>query len=306
MKAQYHRSMPSSATVIVVDAARIDSLPSPLPREIPVVVVGSRAALHLASLAQAPPARSDPFAGQPMIDDRLDIWDFIEGVVENLSAQDRLLNEFRRAARRMLRASHTVFFLKERGGFRADRGDSFCPEDDEMVRYLRQHPAVLDGSQWSGPIAPLAQLAVSNWMSRWSVRLLVSVHENGRLIAIIGFGVRDDGKIYGSADHAHAVFLARLLKQFLSLATGLRNLKSENEIHRLGARYGPKTVILGPDETSFPEGRRVEQTLIPAELTSVTVEARLDPQELSDAVKKARNDCHSLMNELNPDSSPSS
>ncbi len=65
-----------------------------------------------------------------------ELWDFLEGAVESIDSRDRLLGEFRRASRHLLRASHAVFFLRETDGFRADRGTSFFPNDDPLVGYL--------------------------------------------------------------------------------------------------------------------------------------------------------------------------
>lgn len=47
---------------------------------------------------------------RPLSGDPLELWDFFEGVIENLDSKDRLITEFRRAARHLLKASHAVFF----------------------------------------------------------------------------------------------------------------------------------------------------------------------------------------------------
>lgn len=180
--------------------------------------------------------------------DHLEMWDFIEGAVENLGSRERLLAEFRRASRYLLRASHAVFFLREKGGFRADRGESFCPIDDPMVSYLSQHPAVLDGVDWPGPPDPVAELAVRHRLALWGARLLVPMHDNGRLLGMIAFGVRDDGQPFDGADHGRAVFVARLLRQFLNQSAQLTSLNGHYETARLGERYLPQTLILVADE----------------------------------------------------------
>src|SRR5262249_51174867 len=45
--------------------------------------------------------------------DAAELWDFLEGAVENLDTRERLIAEFRRASRHLLRASHAVFFLRD-------------------------------------------------------------------------------------------------------------------------------------------------------------------------------------------------
>ena len=99
--------------------------------------------------------------------DTADVWDFLEGAVENLDTRDRLVAEFRRASRQLLRASHAVFFLREADGFRADRGTSFFAADDPLVAFFEHHPAVIDGTNWDSPSDPVAELAVRNRLALW-------------------------------------------------------------------------------------------------------------------------------------------
>ncbi len=189
-----------------------------------------------------PPLRAANWADTP------EIWDFLEGAVENLASRERLLGEFRRASRYLLRASHTVFFLREADGFRADRGESFCPSDDPMIGYLSMRPSVLDGIDWPGPADPVAELSVRHRLALWGARLLVPMHDNGRLLGMIAFGVRDDGQPYDENDRARAVFVARLLRQFLAQASHLGLLHANYERARIGEKYLPHSLILAPDE----------------------------------------------------------
>ena len=177
-----------------------------------------------------------------------ELWDFLEGAVESIDSRDRLLGEFRRASRHLLRASHAVFFLRDTDGFRADRGTSFFPGDDPLVGYLEAHPAVIDGANWDGPGDPMAELAVRNRLAMWGARLLVPIHDNGRLLGLIALGVRDDGQPYDESDRVRAVCVARLLRQFLAKATQLGRLQIFATQATLGAKYLPSTLILAPEE----------------------------------------------------------
>ena len=103
--------------------------------------------------------------------DAAEWWDFIEGAIENLDARDRLVAEFRRASRQLLRASHVVFFQRETEGFRADRGTSFFAADDPLVAYFERHPAVIDGTNWDTPADPVAELAVRNRLALWGAQI---------------------------------------------------------------------------------------------------------------------------------------
>lgn len=179
-----------------------------------------------------------------------ELWDFFEGAVENLDTRDRLIAEFRRASRYLLHASHTVFFLREADGFRADRGTSYFPNDDPLVGFLESHPAVIDGTDWHSPADPVAELAVRNRLALWGARMLVPIHDNGRLLGLIALGVRDDGQPYDEADRTRAVYFARLLRHFLAKSAQLGRLHQLAEQNRLGAKYLPSTLVLGPDESA--------------------------------------------------------
>jgi hypothetical protein len=190
------------------------------------------------------PAQRTPSA------DPAELWDFLEGAVENLDTRERLIGEFRRASRHILRASHAVFFLREVDGFRADRGTSFFPSDDPLVSFFENHPAVIDGTNWESPSDPIGELAVRNRLALWGARLLIPIHDNCRLLGLIALGVRDDGQSYDENDRARAVFFARLLRHFLGKCAQLTRLNHVANQVALGAKYLPGTIVLGPDENA--------------------------------------------------------
>ncbi|MES2694544.1 MAG: hypothetical protein V4773_13795 [Verrucomicrobiota bacterium] len=196
--------------------------------------------------------RAEPtrLAVRPPATDNAELWDFLEGAIENIDTRDRLIAEFRRASRHVLRASHAVFFLREADGFRADRGTSFFAADDPLVSFFENHPAVIDGTNWDGPADPVSELAVRNRLALWGARLLVPVHDNGRLLGLIALGVRDDGQAYDDSDRTRAVFFARLLRHFLAKASQFGRLNHLAEQSTLGAKYLPGTLVLGPSENA--------------------------------------------------------
>ncbi len=191
-----------------------------------------------------------------------ELWDFFEGAVESIDSRDRLILEFRRAARHQLRASHAVFFLREPDGFRADRGTSFFPLNDGLVAYLENHPAVIDGLNWDGPADPVAELAVRNRLGMWGARLLIPIHDNGRLLGLIALGVRVDGQPYDEADRECAVGLARLLRQLLGWSTQFATLQALVNQSAVGVKYLPRTLILGSDEPAPRQAPLVVRDLI--------------------------------------------
>jgi hypothetical protein len=188
-----------------------------------------------------------PSARMPAAD-VAELWDFLEGAIENLDSRDRLIAEFRRASRHLLRASHAVFFLRDADGFRADRGTSFFAADDPLVTFFENHPAVIDGTNWDSPTDPVCELAVRNRLALWGARLLVPVHDNGRLLGLIALGVRDDGQSYDEHDRTRAVYFARLLRHSLAKSTQFSRLQHLADQVTIGAKYLPATLVLAPDE----------------------------------------------------------
>jgi hypothetical protein len=207
-----------------------------------------------------------------------ELWDFLEGAVENLETRDRLLAEFRRASRFVLHASHTVFFLREADGFRADRGTSFFAPDDPIVAFFETHPAIIDGNLWETGTDPGAELAVRNRLALWGARLLVPVHDNGRLLGLIALGVRNDGQPYNDADRARAVFFARLLRHCLAKSVQWSRFAVMADQLTLGAKYLPSTLVLGPDEPMPQHAPLVVRELIGRVRRSREV-CRMDPAD---------------------------
>lgn len=207
-----------------------------------------RAALDLVTEKNQRGVNSKPPIPVPVTGGGVDMWDFLEGAVENMGSRERLLAEFRRASRHVLNASHIVFFLREGGEFRADRGSSHCPCDDPLILYLSSRPVVLDGAEWPGPPDPLAEMAARNRMALWGARLLVPMHDNGRLTGVIACGVRNDGQPYDEQDKARAVSFARLLREFLRQNKQSSRLHGLYERSLVGDRYFPNTQLLDVNE----------------------------------------------------------
>lgn len=182
--------------------------------------------------------------------DSTELWDFLEGVVDALDSRERLVSEFRRASRYVLRASHAVFFFRETDGFRADRGTSYFAADDPLVEFFENHPAIIDGTNWDGPAEPALELAVRSRLALWGSRLLVPIHDNGRLLGLIALGVRDDGEQYDHSDRLRAVAFARLLRSLLIKSVQLVRLNHIAGQSALGAKYLPGTLVLGPGENA--------------------------------------------------------
>ena len=206
---------------------------------------------------------STRLSSRPPVTDATEWWDFVEGAMENIDSHERLVAEFRRGSRQLLRASHVVYFHRGAGGeFRANRGSAHFPADDPLVGYFERHPAVIDGLNWNSPADPVAELAVRNRLALWGARLLVPVHDNGRLLGLIALGVRDDGQAYDETDRARAIHLARLMCQALGRADEFGRLQRLAQQASLGAKYLPGMLVLGPEENPAREVPLVVRDLI--------------------------------------------
>ncbi|MGC4073900.1 MAG: hypothetical protein QM760_15610 [Nibricoccus sp.] len=202
-------------------------------------------------------------------------WDWMGDAVECIGSREQLLGEFRRMAKRSLRTSHVVFFLREDMGYRADRGDYFCANNDGLSQYLVHHPVLLDGASWPVSVNPVVELSIRQRMAGWSLRLIVPLHDNGRLEGWMGLGVRDDGLSYDAADFARATSLGRLLRQMLACSPKSSGLGSRDQ-SQLAAKYLPGVLILGAGEMP-PETVPAEVRSLIAEVRQVRVTRRITP-----------------------------
>ena len=211
----------------------------------------------------------------PKSSEQIDGWAFFGAAVDALGSREQLLAEFNRTARQALGTSHVIFFLKEGSEFRADRGRLSCAAHDPLIQYLNAQPVVLDGSVWPGNPQPVVELTMRQRMAAWSVRLIAPMHDNGRLVGLMGFGVRDDGLAYDGADRAQAVKLARLLRQMLVwLPQGAHTAAPDHR--QLGQKYLPGILLLASDEEALAQTPQAVVALI-AEVRQLRTTRKLTP-----------------------------
>ncbi|PTY07326.1 hypothetical protein DB347_08465 [Opitutaceae bacterium EW11] len=206
-----------------------------------------------------------PVARAPA-EDELEGWDAADAVLERLGTNADLTDEFRRILRAQLRISTVLIFRRDGAGYRADQTEFVCPPTDPLCALWSRHPAVLDGHDWPATVGPSEQVAVRQRMSQWGARLLVPVHENGALKAFFAAGVREDGSLFGPAERARAVAIARLYRRLTNHAERLKTLTEQNERWRLAEHYLPNVLVLGGEE-SIPKH-------IPAPVRMLISEAR--------------------------------
>ena len=202
-------------------------------------------------------------------------WDWMGDAVETIGNRDGLLAEFRRMAKRSLRTSHVIFFLREETGYRSDRGGHFCPNSDAVIQYLARHPVAIDGVNWVDSLKPVFELSIRQRMASWSVSLIVPLHDNGRLAGWMGLGVRDDGRSYDATDCAQATSLGRLMRQMLACSPRAGGGVA-SEGWQLAAKYVPGISILGAGEAPSDATPPAVRSLI-AEVRQLRVTRQIAP-----------------------------
>ncbi len=192
-------------------------------------------------------------------------WDFLESALEHLGDRTRLLDEFRRAGRYLLKASKVVFFLRDEARFAADRDGHVCDATHPLALWLHDHPAVLYAENWNGPDDPTYDAPIRQALLAWGTRLLVPLHTKGELTGWVSLGPRADGAPYREADLSRIVLFGRLLERCLERSEQLRHLDRMLADAALRRQYLSGSRILVREEVSNPE--------LPVEVRAVAGEA---------------------------------
>jgi hypothetical protein len=121
-------------------------------------------------------------------------------------------------------------------------------------------------------------LAADVLLARRSARLIVPVHENGRLLGIFLLGVREDGRDYDASDRARAVELARLMRLALLRSEEMARLRSVERRAALAATHLPGSLLLEPGEEPARDLPLVVREVI-GELRHGAGDGRRDPGE---------------------------
>lgn len=190
-------------------------------------------------------AKSDP--PDLGLDGGSDWFDPTLQLLRRLDSPDLLPLEIERAAERALGVGRVTVYVRRGDSFQALSGERF-PADEPWVAMLERSPSVTDGSPRPDLIEPSAEAALRSRLALWGARLLVPVHDNGRLLAVLALGVRDDGRPYGPAERSRAVSLARVVRQVLRCAEEMARLGFRAQREELVGKYVPGTLILGRDE----------------------------------------------------------
>jgi signal transduction histidine kinase len=184
----------------------------------------------------APPSSG---GGEPV-----ESWDFLESALSHLGDRDRLLDEFRRAGRYILKSGRVLFFFRKLDAFVSDDDVHRCDASHPISLWLEDHPAALDVSQWAGPDDPALDAPIRQQLQAWGARLLIPLHVGGQLFGWMALGPRADGAPYREADKFRAVLHGRLLERCLERSAQLEELQHAETTTALRDKYLPGSRVL--------------------------------------------------------------
>ncbi len=194
-----------------------------------------------------------------------DSWDFLESALEHLGDRKRLLDEFRRAGRYILKSGKVLFFFREQDAFVSDDEVHRCTSGHPLALWLEEHPAVLDFAQWAGTNDPALDAPIQQQLQSWGARLIIPLHAHGQLLGWMALGPRADGATYREADKFRAVLHGRLLERCLERSAQLEELDRSDSLSRLQTKYLPGARLLTRDELAGTD--------LPVEVRAVVNEA---------------------------------
>jgi signal transduction histidine kinase len=208
-----------------------------------------------------------PFPRDPPISaaEPTDSWDFLESSLEHLGDRKRLLDEFRRAGRYILKSGKVLFFFREQDAFVSDDEVHRCTSGHPLALWLEEHPAVLDFAQWAGTNDPALDAPIQQQLQSWGTRLIIPLHAHGQLLGWMALGPRADGASYREADKFRAVLHGRLLERCLERSAQLEELDRSDNLAHLRTKYLPGARLLSREELSGTD--------LPVEVRAVVNEA---------------------------------
>jgi len=199
-------------------------------------------------------------AGEPV-----ESWDFLESSLTHLGDRTRLLDEFRRAGRYILKSGKVLFFFRQFDAFVSDDESHRVEAGHPLCLWLEEHPAALDLAQWAGPEDPAIDAPIRQQLHRWGAKLLIPLHGSGQLLGWMALGPRADGAAYRESDKFRAVLHGRLLERCLERSAQLEEFGRTEATATLRAKYLPGSRVLSRAEIAALD--------LPVEVRAVASEA---------------------------------
>ena len=222
----------------------------------------------------APPFPRESMSAPASGGEPIESWDFLESALSHLGDRTRLLDEFRRAGRYILKSGRVLFFFRELDAFVSDDGAQRCDAGHPLAHWLEDHPAALDVTQWAGPEDPALDAPIRQQLQSWGARLLIPLHAHGTLSGWMALGPRADGAPYREADKFRAVLHGRLLERCLERSAQLEELQRAETAAALRVKYMPGSRVLSRAEIASLD-LPVEVRAVASEAANTAPQARL-------------------------------
>jgi hypothetical protein len=199
-----------------------------------------------------PPFPREAAAAAPAAEP-VESWDFLESALAHLGDRPRLLDEFRRAGRYILKSGKVLFFFRQQDAFVSDDEAHRCSAGHPLSLWLEEHPAILDSAQWPGTEDPALDAPIRQQLQGWGARLLVPLHGHGQLLGWMALGPRADGAPFRESDKFRAVLQGRLLERCLEHSAELAGLRRTETDSALLAKYLPGARLVTRTELASAE-----------------------------------------------------
>ena len=173
-----------------------------------------------------------------------DLSEFFEELIEDLRSKEKIAVEFRRFARRILKASFVEFMFRHGSTIRSHIRNMAIATDDPLVTYLGRYPIPLDGKHWSGPSEPLAELSARNFLALWGARLCIPINSNGIIFGLIVCGLKEDGQPYSAYELSRLYTIGKIFCRTMTICQKLEEGASFQERIALLSKCNPNMLLL--------------------------------------------------------------
>ena len=200
--------------------------------------------------------------------------EFLASAIDHVDDEDRLIEEFQRGVRARIRSSRVAVFVRDGKRFVSRTEGWECAADDDLVRWLHEHAAIVDSETLDGVGDAAVAASIRQKLGDWNSRLLVPFEIRGALDGWVVFGPRADGRAYSGADRDDSLALVNVFSRLRSAHLSLRAARAVGRDVALVQEHGPKFRVLSPSriaEGSLPvevremaglalrEGKRMER-----------------------------------------------
>jgi hypothetical protein len=178
--------------------------------------------------------------------------EFLASAIEHVDDEGRLIEEFQRSVRARIRSSRVAVFLRDGKRFVSRSEGWECPADDDFVRWLHEHAAIVDSATVGGVNDAAVEASIRQKLGDWNSRILVPFEVGGALDGWVVLGPRADGRPYSGSDRDDSLALVNVFSKLRGMHLSLRAARVVGRNVALMQEHGPKFRVL--DSTRVTDG----------------------------------------------------